>query len=119
MNNIVADNGQMPAAGNPYNIHVDSSSVTGTTMDYNLYWMTSPYVHQVFWNLTGYEVFFPPSRSLGAGQEAHGVQVNPLFVSPAAPVTSVPPSVATGDYHLLAGSPAIDGANSDTCRTSS
>ncbi len=62
--------------------------------------------------MTGYDSLSSFQGAV-AGQEAHGVQGNPLFVSPAAPVTSVPPSVVTGDYHLSAGSPAIDSANSD------
>ncbi len=110
-NNIVSDNGQNPSGGRKsYNIYVDETSVTGTNVDFDLYWMTSPYTHQVNWNGTGYDslsVFHTAT-----GQEAHWLMASPLFVDPAAPATETP-SVESGDYHLSFGSPAIDSANSD------
>ncbi len=111
-NNIVSDNGQIPSTGNGYNIYVETSSVSGTALDYNLYWMTSPYVHQISWGGAGYDDL-GTFKGAVSGQETHGLQANPLLSAPAAPVTAVPPSVVTGNYHLSAGSPAIDSANAD------
>jgi parallel beta-helix repeat protein len=112
VNNIVADNGLNPSGGRkPYNIYVDSTSVSGATLDFNLYSLTSPYTRQVNWNGVGYNSLAAFQAAV-PGQEIHGVQADPRFVAPAAPATD-PPSVVTGDYHLLAGSPAIDSAKSD------
>jgi parallel beta-helix repeat protein len=109
--NILVDNGLEPSGGRkPYNIYVDETSYSGTTLDYNLYYLTSPYDQQIQWNTTGYtsvsafHIAFPT-------QETHGSQGDPLFVSPA-PSASDPPVLHTGDYHLQSGSPAIDSANS-------
>jgi len=111
VNNIVADNGLNPAGGRkPYNIYVDATSVSGTTIDYNLYYLTSPYTSQVYWNNAGQTSL--AAIQLATGQESHGVIGNPLFVAPAAPATD-PPSVVMGDYHIASGSPAIDSANSN------
>ena len=58
----------------------------------------------------------PPYLTLSAfkvsvGKEVKGLQADPLFVAPAPPAID-PPIVVVGDYHLMAGSPAIDSANS-------
>ena len=113
VNNIVADNGQAPIEGRrAYNIYVDNSSVSGTNIDYNLYWMTSPYTRQIDWNGVGYNSL-AAFQAATIGQEDHGVQGNPLFIAPAAPVLDpYAITVVTGDYHINPGSPAIDSANS-------
>jgi parallel beta-helix repeat protein len=110
-NNILVDNGLAPGAGRkPYNIYVDSTSYIGTTLNYNLYYLTSPYYQQIYWNITGY-ISLAYFQGAEPTQEVNGLQANPLFVAPAPPATN-PPSVVTGNYRLKAGSPAIDNANS-------
>jgi parallel beta-helix repeat protein len=94
-NNISVDNG----VGSPRtksDIRVDAASITGTTVDWNLVNVPSGYVVYV-WGSTSY-------KSLSAfrsatGQETDGIQADPRWVDRAG-----------GDFHLLAGSPAIDSA---------
>ena len=113
-NNIVAENGKAPIEGRKAgNIYVDFTSITGTNIDYNLYWITSPYVLQISWNGAPY-TSLADFKSAVPTQEAHGVEANPLFIAPAAPVLDpYAITVVTGDYHLNLGSPAVDSANSD------
>jgi parallel beta-helix repeat protein len=114
VNNIVEDNGLAPTGGRKaFNIFVDASSVSGTNLDYNLSHLVSSSVnHQVNWNGVPYESL--ALFKVGApGQEVHGVQAHPNFVSPAPPATNpLTLPIVTGNYHLSAGSPAIDSANS-------
>ncbi len=57
VNNIVQDNGLAPTGGRKnFNIYVDITSVTNTTLDYNLYHLTGTYFMQINWNGTGYEL---------------------------------------------------------------
>jgi hypothetical protein len=108
-NNIVVDNGiAPPAPGLPGNISVSSTSQAGTTLDYNLYYQSSGSSVQIHWasDYTTLSAF-----QTATGQEAHGLQANPLFEAPAVPATR-PPAVNVGDYHLSGASPAIDSANS-------
>ena len=94
-NNISVDNG----VGSPRtksDIRVDAASQSGTVVDWNLVNVPSGYVVYV-WGSTSY-------KSLSAfrsatGQETHGIQADPGWVDRAG-----------GDFHLLAGSPAIDSA---------
>jgi parallel beta-helix repeat protein len=121
-NNISVDNGLRlqvgggTASGQPTNIRVDANSIAGTTMDYDLVYETDGTSQTIQWNGTSY-------TTLGAfqtavpGQETHALQADPLLVGPAAIAqrpASAPFNVAVnvGDYHLSAGSPAIDSANS-------
>jgi parallel beta-helix repeat protein len=116
VNNIVMDNGVNPpddpgpTPRKAYNIFVDSTSTAGTTLDYNLYYLspTLP-AKQVWWNTTGYATLL---AFQGPGREPKGLEANPLFVAPA-PRAVFPITVVAGDYHLLAGSPAVDSAYSD------
>src|SRR6185369_5396253 len=91
-NNVSANN----AKGN---LSVDSTSTSGAVLDYDLVYQATSGVAQVVWSGTSYTSLstFVAAR----GQEAHGLQADPLWVSPDA-----------GDFHLRAGSPAIDSANS-------
>jgi len=96
-NNISVDNG----IGSPRtkgNIRVDSNSVSGSSVDYNLVFLRTAGIAYT-WKKTGY-----PSLAAfrsATGQEAHGRQANPRFVN-----------AGGGDFHLGAGSQAIDSANS-------
>jgi parallel beta-helix repeat protein/VCBS repeat-containing protein len=122
-NNIAMDNGLQRQVGGgtvpgtkPGNIYVDSTSVSGTTMNYDLVYLSTGTV-QIWWGSNSY-------TSLAAFKVAHptlevnGLEANPLLQSPAA--IAVRPAgapynmtVNIGDYHILSGSPAIDSANSN------
>ena len=96
-NNIAVDNG-IDSPRTEGNIRVDSTSTTGTTVNYNL----------VFLSVTGQVMYQWGSVKYGSlqefrgatGQESHGDEADPAWVSPGS------------DFHLLAGSPAIDSADS-------
>ncbi len=124
-NNIAVDNGLRLQVGGgtvpgtkPGNIYVDSTSTSGTTMNYDLvYQSTGTGLVQIAWGSTTY-------TSLAAFKAAHptlevnGLEANPLLQSPAAIAqrpAGAPYNVAVniGDYHILTGSPAIDSANSN------
>jgi parallel beta-helix repeat protein len=122
INNIMVDNGLRKqvgggtSAGQPSNIRFDSTSLVGDTFDYNIYYLTSSGA-QIQWKGTNYstlEVF----KAAVPGQEVHGLQTNPFFIAPA-PVAQRPASapytvaVNVGNYHIQAGSPAIDSAYAD------
>jgi parallel beta-helix repeat protein len=112
-NNISVDNGINPPIGEPGNIRVDAQSLTGTTLDYNIVFHHSSYPGSTIQIIWGASIFDNLSTfQLATGQEMHGLQSDPLWVNPAPPATR-PPAVVVGDYHLSAGSPAIDSANSD------
>ncbi len=122
-NNIMMDNGLRLAAGGqsagqPGNLRVDAQSLVGTTLDHNLYYLNTG-TEQIQWNNTSY-ASLAAFTAAQPTQEIHGLQSNPLFVAPA-PIAIRPnvdqpgglPAVNVGDYHLTAGSAAIDSANSD------
>jgi len=117
INNITVSNGFTPPSGSfGGNLRVDSSSVTGTTLDYNIYNIDDASV-QIIWDNTNYTslaAFHTPEPS----QEVHGLEGDPLFVDPVDPVlrsdgVQFNGNTTTGNYHLTTGSPAIDNANSD------
>jgi len=96
-NNISVDNG-LNSSTTKSNIRVDSSAMAGTTLDYDVVFLHSPGV-MITWGSTSY-------TSLAAfvsatGRESNGTQADPLWEAADA-----------GDFHLVAGSPAIDSANS-------
>jgi parallel beta-helix repeat protein len=95
-NNIAVDNG-IDSPRTKSNIRVDSASTSGTTMDYDLVRLSTPDVLLV-WKSTSYSSL--ASFKSSSGQEAHGLDADPKWKSR-----------TTGDFHLLAGSPAIDSAN--------
>ena len=111
LNNISVDNGIDPITGQKSNIRVDASSIGGTTLDYNLVYLSGASTVQIQWNDINYATLSDFQLAV-PGQEVHGIQANPLFVSPVPPA-SRPAAEIVGDYHLLAGSPAIDSANAD------
>ncbi len=111
INNIISDNGLDPEQGRKaYNIYVDDTSISGTTLDYNLYHISEG-TYQIKWDSTGYASLATFVTALPS-QEAHGLEGDPLFLNPANPAGILVASTG-GDYHLRAGSPAIDSANSN------
>jgi len=122
INNIVADNGLLQYVGGetipglqPGNIRVDAISASGTTLDYDLYYLTSEGT-QITWQGVGYPTMAAFHTAFPT-QETNGLQGNPLFVLPA-PIAQRPPAapynvaVHAGNYHITAGSLAIDSGNS-------
>jgi parallel beta-helix repeat protein len=110
-NNISVDNGINPITGQKSNIRVDALSVPGTTIDYDIVYLTSAGTVEIQWNGTNYATL-AAFKTAVPGQEVHGIQADPLFVSPVAYATR-PPAVVVGDFHIKAGSPAIDSAYAD------
>ena len=111
MNNISVDNGIAPITGQKSNIRVDASSVAGTTIDYNLVYLTNSGTVQIQWNSVSYSTL-AAFKAAVPGQEVHGLQGNPLFIAPVPPAGR-PPVLVVGDYHVKTGSPVIDSANAD------
>ena len=117
INNISVGNGfTPPAISFGGNLRVDSNSIDGTVIDYNLFNRQSATV-QLIWDnheylsLAAFHVAEP-------GQEVHGLEADPLFVNPVASALrhdGIPYVGAgiEGDYKLKPGSPAIDSANSN------
>jgi parallel beta-helix repeat protein len=94
-NNISVDNG----VGSPRtksDIRVDPTSTTGATVDWNVVSVPASYVLYI-WGKTNYTSL--ASFRAATGQEAHGIQADPLWADASA-----------GDFHLLDGSPAVDSA---------
>ncbi len=114
-NNLSVSNGINPPEGHlPGNIRVDENSISGTTLNYNLVYQSAVLVEYT-WGSDDYTTL--SAFKSATGQESAGLQADPLFVAPASPVTQPVsggghPPIATGDYHLLSASPAIDSANS-------
>jgi parallel beta-helix repeat protein len=97
-NNISVDNG-IASPRTRSNIRVDSGSVSGTTMNDDLVHLTKANEVLLIWGSTSYYTL--RSFQTATNQEARGIQADPKWRNPAA-----------GDLHLIAGSPAIDSANS-------
>lgn len=111
MNNVTMDNGIAPITGQKSNIRVDASSIAGTTIDYDLVYLSGAGTVQIQWNGVGY-TSLAAFRAAVPNQEVHGLQANPLFISPV-PYAGRPPKEIIGDFHVNAGSPVIDSANSN------
>jgi parallel beta-helix repeat protein len=95
-NNISVENG-IDSPRTDSNIRVDAASVSGTSIDYDLVYLSGG-GYFLIWKI-GY-------RSLAAfqaatGQELHGIEADPKWRNRAA-----------GNFHLAARSPAIDSASS-------
>jgi parallel beta-helix repeat protein len=125
-NNIFVDNGYRRLVGggtltttNPGNIRADATSIASPapiTLDYDLIYSNPEYTNfQIIWGTTTYLTLAAFQMT---GQEAHGLQANPLLAAPA-PIAEQPPAIPftvainTGDYHIAADSPAVDSAYSD------
>jgi parallel beta-helix repeat protein len=96
-NNISVDNG-IKSPRTHSNIRIERGSTAGTTLDHDLVFLTTPDTMMI-WDSTSYSSL--AAFQAASGQEAHGIQADPRWVSP-----------GSGDFHLRAGSPAIDSANS-------
>jgi parallel beta-helix repeat protein len=96
-NNISVDNG-INSPRSRGNILVDASSTPGTTMDFDLVYLSTP-DKLIVWGSSSY-MSLAAFRS-ATGREAHGIQADPKWIDAPA-----------GNFHLRSGSPAIDAANS-------
>jgi parallel beta-helix repeat protein len=93
--NILVDNG---LTTKEFNLYVDVAAVSGTNLDRDLNWNSSAstavkYNGTLYPTLANFKAAVP-------GQEVHGVDASPRFVS-----------AATGDFRLTSISPAIDTAD--------
>ncbi len=96
-NNISVDNG----IGSPRthsDIRVENGSTAGTTMDYDLAYLSQADTLLV-WASVSYSSL--AAFQAATGQEQHGLQADPKWSN-----------AAGGDFRLLPGSPAIDSADS-------
>ncbi|MFW5444371.1 MAG: right-handed parallel beta-helix repeat-containing protein [Methylococcaceae bacterium] len=97
-NNIAVDN----AINSPRtrgNIRVDSTSIPGTSMDFDLLDMSIPSNVMITWGVGVY--FSLVDFQVSTGLETMGLQADPAWESQ-----------DTGDFRLIDGSPAIDSADS-------
>ena len=96
-NNISVQNG-IGSPRTPSNIRVDTSSVPGSSLDYDIVYVDGGHAILLVWNSVAY-------TSLAAlqanGQELHGIASDPRWTD-----------ATRGDFHLTAVSPAIDSATS-------
>jgi parallel beta-helix repeat protein len=97
-NNISVDNALTNTFGQKGNIRVDVNSVPGTTINYDQVFLTSS---GTMFNWNGKTYSSLAALVAATGQEGRGIQADPQWTA-----------AASGDFHLLAGSPAIDSANS-------
>jgi hypothetical protein len=79
-----------------FNLWVENTSASGFASNYNLFWNSTSqnpvkYLTTMYSSVAAY--------AAASGRDAQSLQSNPRFVNPAG-----------GDFHLLAGSPAIDNA---------
>jgi parallel beta-helix repeat protein len=96
-NNVSVDNG-IKSPRTHSDIRIERGSTDGTTMDYDLVWLTVPDTILI-WSSTSYSSL--AAFQAASGQESHGIQADPRWQSP-----------GNGNFHLTAGSPGIDSANS-------
>jgi parallel beta-helix repeat protein len=100
-NNISADNG-INSARTSGQLRADSTSAPSTTADFDVLFLSAAQNKQtVYLDWGGKKYSSLTAFRSATGQEAHGIQANPLFVS----------TGSTPDLHLQAGSPAIDSGN--------
>lgn len=101
-NNITVDN----AINSPRtrgNIRVDSTSIQGATLNYNLFYLSQTDV-MINWDKVSYTTLSEFQTAIA--QEAMGIEGDPAWVSQ-----------ETGDFHLNSSSPAIDSADASASGT--
>src|SRR5215212_2675353 len=96
-NNLSVDNG-INSPRTHSDIRVESGSTSGTTMDYDLAYLTTSDT-LLIWDSVSYASL--STFQAKSGQEMHGLQADPLWVDR-----------SNADFHLSEGSPALDSANS-------
>ena len=96
-NNISVNNG-IKSPRTHSDIRIENGSTAGTTVDYNVVYLTTPDT-LLIWSSVSYTSL--AAFQAASGQMLHGTNADPRWRSPVA-----------GDFHLMAGSPAIDSANS-------
>jgi PKD repeat protein len=95
--NISVDNG----IGSPRthsDIRIEHGSTAGTTVDYDLVHLSTADT-LLIWDSVSYKTL--GAFQAASGQEAHGIDADPRWRAPGG-----------GDFHLTAGSPAIDSGDS-------
>ncbi len=95
--NISVDNG-INSPRTKSNIRVDSNSTSGTTVNYNLVYLSVSGQVQYVWGSTSYTSL--SAFQSATGQESNGISQNPQWVS------------YGSNFHLTSSSPAIDSADS-------
>jgi parallel beta-helix repeat protein/VCBS repeat-containing protein len=125
MNNVMVDNGLLrlvgggtSLVGSAGNIRVDAQSLVGTTLDSNLYYLSPAEggTRQIYWGGGSAYTSLAAFQAAQPTQEVHGLQANPRLAAPAPPAQRPPAApfnvaINVGNYHLTAGSAAIDSAN--------
>jgi parallel beta-helix repeat protein len=96
-NNISVNNG-IKSPRTHSDIRIENGSTAGTTVDYNVVYLTTPDT-LLIWSSVSYSSL--AAFQAASGQMLHGINASPRWRS-----------AASGDFHLLPGSPAIDSANS-------
>jgi parallel beta-helix repeat protein len=98
MRNNICINDGLDSPRTNSNIRVDAASVSDTTLNRDLVYLSRPGI-MIIWGATRYTSL--AAFRTATGQEAQGIEADPKFADPAA-----------GNFRLLAGSPAIDSADS-------
>jgi parallel beta-helix repeat protein len=96
-NNVSSDNG-IDSPRTSGNLRVDSNSAGGTSVDDDLFFLR---VGGVMIDWAGKQYSSLAAFRTATGREPHGLEADPQFVA-----------ASSGDFHLRAGSGAIDDANS-------
>jgi parallel beta-helix repeat protein len=96
-NNVSVDNG-IGSARTRGNIRVDGTSTSGTTLDYDLVYLTTPDILLV-WGSASYNSL--AAFRAATGREPHGIEADPRWTNP-----------GLGNFGLEPDSPAIDSADS-------
>jgi parallel beta-helix repeat protein len=94
-NSIAVNNG---LTTNEFDLWVDADSASGFVSNYNIFWNAASQV-PIKYGSTEYATV--AAFTAATGYDAQSIQADPRFVDPVA-----------GDFHLRAGSSAIDSANS-------
>jgi PKD repeat protein len=85
--------------GRAGDIGLYDNAPTGSVVDYNLVYQTTPGTKLYDWGTNLYTTL--AAFQTGSGQGAHDIAASPQFLN-----------VTAGDFHVREGSPAIDSANS-------